>query len=216
MKFDPTSAAGVVLQELTWSVRVLTTDQLQRLLTARFGETAPARSLLQRLRADGLVRIARTALALHEADGPIASRSLGGPPPDFGALAWRLEKRWRDAATCRVTICWATARAARLLGGVTKFDRRAAQLEHDLGTASVLVRLHETRPELASLWVGEDVLRRDFAPGCPVLRKTPDAAIVAEDRIVRVVEYGGQYPADRLRRFDAHFYRQHHIPYEIW
>jgi len=213
---DLTSPAGFALRELTWGARALTVEQLQRLLTARFGETASARSLLQRLRAEGLIRIARTAVALHEADSPIASRSFGEPPPDFGALAWQLEKRWRDAANRRVTICWATARAARLLGGVTKFDRRAGQIEHDLGTASVLVRLHETRPGVADSWIGEDVLRRDYAPGSPVLKKIPDGAIITEDQIVRVVEYGGQYPADRLRRFDAHFYRKHNIPYEIW
>lgn len=216
MNINPTSAAGFLLQELTWKVRVVTTRQVEYMLNARFKETGSARSVLQRLRSDGLICCWRTAVAQHEASHPIASRLGGEPPPDFGALAWLLEKRWRDAATCRVTICWASARAARLLSGVTKFDRRAAQLEHDLGTASVLVRLHETRPELADQWIGEDMLRRDFAPGCAVLKKTPDAAIVAGRRIVRVIEYGGQYPADRLRQFDAHFYGKHNIPYEIW
>ena len=216
MNINPTSAAGFLLQELTWKVRVVTTTQVERVLSSRFEETPSPRSVLQRLRSDGLIRCWRTAVALHEADRAIACRSGGGPPPDFGALAWLLEKRWRDAATGRATIYWASDRAARLLGGVTKFDRRAGQLEHDLGTASVLVRLHETRPELADHWRGEDVLRRDFAPGCAVLKKMPDAAIVAGQRIVRVIEYGGQYPADRLRRFDAHFYGKHNIPYEIW
>jgi len=216
VNIHPTSAAGFLLHELTWKVRAVTTRQVERVLSARLGDAVSARSLLQQLRSEGLIHTARTAVALHEASHPIACRSGGEPPPDFGALAWLLEKRWRDAATRRVTICWASARAARRLGGVTKFDRRAGQLEHDLGTASVLVRLHETRPEPAARWIGEDVLRRDFAPGCPLLRKTPDAAIVAGPRIVRVIEYGGQYPADRLRRFDAHFYGRHNIPYEIW
>jgi hypothetical protein len=39
---------------------------------------------------------------------------------------------------------------------------------------------------------------------------------VSDDEIVHVVEYGGQYSATRLRRFDAHFYEKHSIPYDIW
>ena len=30
------------------------------------------------------------------------------------------------------------------------------------------------------------------------------------------IEYGGQYSAARLRRFDAHFFKKHSIPYDIW
>ena len=59
-------------------------------------------------------------------------------------------------------------------------------------------------------------LRRDFAAGSPLLSQIPDAALVCEDRIVRVVEFGGQYSARRLRRFDRHFFQKHSMPYEIW
>jgi hypothetical protein len=48
------------------------------------------------------------------------------------------------------------------------------------------------------------------------MKKIPDGAIVVNDEIVRVVEFGGQYSATRLRRFDAHFYRKHGIPYDLW
>ena len=146
---------------------------------------------MQRLQAEGLVNLARTAAAFHEATAPIASRSPGQSAPDFGALAWQLEERWRNVASRRVTICWATSRAARLLGGLAPFERRATQLEHDLGTAGVLVRLHERQPELADQWVGEDILRRDFAPYCPSLKSIPDGALVSDGRI---------RPRDRIRR----------------
>jgi hypothetical protein len=186
------------------------------LLSAKCGRPVSARSLVQRLQADGLLNVARTALAFHEATEPIASRLPGQPAPDFGALAWQLEKRWRNVTARRVTILWATPRAARLLGGTAPFDRRASQVEHDLGTASVFVRLQATRPELADQWIGEDILRRDYAPYCPSLKRIPDGALVSGGEIIRVVEYGGQYSAARLRRFDAHFYKKHRIPYEIW
>jgi hypothetical protein len=160
--------------------------------------------------------LAHIAAAFYEVTDPIATRSPGGLVPDFGALAWQLELRWRTVKSRRVTVCWATSRAARLYGGMATFDRRSSQLEHDLGTASVLVRLHETRPELADQWVGEEILRRDFAPQSRSMKKIPDGAIVLNDQIVRVVEFGGKYSATRLRQFDAHFCRKHRIPYDLW
>jgi len=211
-----THATRFVLRELTWSVRVFTTTQVERMLRARYGGDISARSLIQRCRAENLIRVARTAVAFHEAGEPIASRERGQPAPRFGALAWQLEKRWRDLASRRVTICWATPRAARLCAGVAGFDRRVLQLEHDLGTASVLVSLHQAAPEIANQWVGEDILRRDFAPFCTALNKIPDAALLSGDHIVRVIEYGGQYSATRLRQFDSHFHRKHHLPYDIY
>lgn len=216
MDISSTSAAGLVLQELTWNVRVLTTEQLRRILEARHGSSVSAQSLVRRLQNQGLVSVAYTAAAFYEATEPIATRPPGGAAPDFGALAWQLELRWRNVKSRRVTICWATSRAARLYGGLATFDRRSSQLEHDLDTTSVLVRLHETRPELADQWVGEEILRRDFAPQSRSMRKIPDGAIVLSDEIVRVVEFGGQYSATRLRRFDTHFYKKHGIPYDLW
>lgn len=216
MDINSTSAADLVLRESTWSVRVLTTEQLQRMLDARHGSSVSVRSLVRRLQSQGLVSLAHVAAAFYEVTDPIATRSRGGPAPDFGALAWQLELRWRNVKSRRVTICWATSRAARLYGGLATFERRSSQLEHDLGTASVLVRLHETRPELADQWVGEEILRRDFAPQSRSMKKIPDGAIVSDDEIVRVVEFGGQYSATRLRRFDAHFHKKHGIPYDLW
>ena len=175
-----------------------------------------ARSLVYRLRARGLEALCRTVATFYEAVEPICVWNPGQPPPDFGALAWLLEKRWRNVKTHRVTICWATPRAARLFGGLANFAGRASQLEHDLGTASVLVRLHQTRPEVTADWVSEDILRRDFAPACPALKKIPDGAIVQRNRIIRVAEFGGQYDAPRLRRFHSHFGKKHGIGYDLW
>jgi len=216
MNIESTSPAGFVLHELTWSVRVLTAEQLRRMLVARHGPSVSTRSLTRSLRAEDLVSSTRVAVAFYEASERIASRSLGQTVPNLGALAWQLEKRWRNVCSRRVTIFWATQRAARLFGGVANFDRHASQLEHDLGTASILVRYHESYPELADRWVGEDILRRDFAPHHRSMSKIPDAAVVLKNRIVRVIEFGGQYSARRLRRFDAHFHNKHSIPYDVW
>lgn len=220
MNIDSAIASGHVLYVLTWGVRVLTVEQVQRMLDARcegFGYGfVSARSLVRRRQAQGLVNLAHVAAAFYEVTEPIVSRSPGAHAPDFGALAWQLELRWRNVQSRRVTICWATPRAARLYGGLATFDHRSSQLEHDLGTASVLVRLHEMQPKRAEQWVGEEILRRDFAPQFPSMKKIPDGAIVRNEAIVRVVEFGGQYSATRLRQFDAHFCNKHRIPYDLW
>ena len=216
MRLDASTPTGWALRELTWRVRVMTTEQLGRLLVARCAANVSTRSLTQRLGARGYMEVERAAAAFHEVHDPLVYRLPNGPAPDFAALARKLATRWQNVNTRRVTLCWATPAAARLLGGLAAFAARSSQLEHDLGTASILVRLHETRPQLADCWIGEDILRRDFAVGSPLLSQIPDAALICEERIVRVVEFGGQYSARRLRRFDTHFFQVHRIPYEIW
>ena len=112
--------------------------------------------------ARGYIELERAAAAFYEVDRPLVFRSPNGPAPDFSAIARKLEKRWRNVNTRRVTLCWATPLAARLLGGLATFAARSSQLEHDLGTSSILVRLHETHPQLADCWIGEDILAPRF------------------------------------------------------
>ncbi|NQU19776.1 MAG: hypothetical protein HQ567_00725 [Candidatus Nealsonbacteria bacterium] len=120
-----------------------------------------------------------------------------------------------QAPTRTVTICWSTRRAAQWQGGLAPFRQHAGQLEHDLGTASVLTALYETDPPSAEQWVGEDILRRDFTGRERCLKKIPDGAIVADDRVTKVIEFGGQYSSGRLRRFHQHFAR-YRVPYDIY
>ena len=216
MNVQLTSPAGLVLHKLTWDARVFTLDYLQRILDEKAPGANSAENIVRRLVADRFASMDRTAVAFHEATEPIYTRAPHQPAPPYDALAWQLDRRWREVETRRVTICWATSRGARLCGGMAAFAKRALQLEHDLGTASVLVRLHETQPELAADWVGEDILRRDFAPWSPALKKSPDGAIVRHDQIIRVEEFCGQYSAARLRQFDSHFFIKHRIPYTLW
>jgi hypothetical protein len=205
----------LVLFLLTWQLRVVTTDQLQRILTARFGLTTSAARTVRPLVREGLLNSARTAATFVESTSPLFVWTYGDKSPDPTALAWQLEKRWRQAQTRTVTICWSTRRAAQLLGGMAPFRGHAGQLEHDLGTASILTTFYETDPDSAAAWVGEDILRRDYSDGNPALKKNPDGAFVADDQIRQVIEFGGQYSARRIRRFHRHFAR-HRVPYAIY
>jgi hypothetical protein len=105
--------------------------------------------------------------------------------------------------------------AARRFGGVADFARHPSQIEHDLGTAAVLARLHESRPDAAADWVGEMILRRDFMRTAPWLKKLPDAAIFSNGRVVEFAEFGGQYTTRQMRRLQSHCQR-FAIGYSLW
>ena len=57
---------------------------------------------------------------------------------------------------------------------------------------------------MAEGWVGEDILRRDYAPRERWLSKIPDAAIYQNEQLQYILEFGGQYSVNRLRRFHQH------------
>ena len=215
MSITTKRAGRLVLFLLTWQLRVVTAGQLQRILIARFGPTESATRTARSLIREGLLKSARTAATFVESTSPLFVWSPGDKAPNPTALAWQLEKRWRQARTQTVTIYWSTRRAARLLGGLAPFHRHTNQLEHDLGTASILTTLYGTDPESADAWVGEDVLRRDYSDASPALKKNPDGALIADDQVRQVIEFGGQYSVGRIDRFHRHFAR-HRVGYAIY
>lgn len=204
-----------ILYLLTWQLRVVTATQLRRILVARFNSSASATRTVRPLIGAGLIMSARTVATFVESAGPLCVWNPGRRTPNVAALAWQLEKRWAQARARTVTICWATQRAARLMGGLSPFRSHASQLEHDLGTAGILTALYETAPNSAANWVSEDILHRDFADDQPAFKKLPDGVLVNDGLITQVLEFGGQYSQKRLRRFHRHFAR-HRIPYAIY
>ena len=173
------------------------------------------RQVIRRLAIAGLVDFTTTAAVFPEVNEPLWTWTPADVAPPYDSLAWQLERRWREIRPRRVTICWATKKAARLCGGTASFSQHLSQLEHDLGTASVLTRLHESRPSDAAHWIGEDILRRHYAAGQRWLRKIPDAALIEDGRVLVIIEFGGQYPAIRIRRFHEHC-QKHRLTYELW
>ena len=214
MTFYLSPAAHVILEHLTWGARASTVEQVDRVLQARYAKAPQTGRLLRRLAEAGLVELDTVVAAFPDVMEPLWIGTPRGPVPPCHAIAWELEKRWRTVRPRRLTIVWATAMAARLCGGIAALPRRLCQLEHDLGTAGVLARLHECRPGDAAGWIGEDILRRDYAPVDPRFRKIPDGAVVDHGRIVAVHELAGQYSVRRLQQFCRSFQT---IPsYEIW
>ncbi len=197
-----------VLIILTWELRVASEAQL----ASRLGLTlTQLRQLVHRLSKHGLVTSWRTTTLRLDLQGPLASYGRGDDQPDFRALAWQLRKRWRESPRIPTRVCWATSAATHLVGGVGGRLRQPLQLDHDLGVAEIWAR-RSGEPDLK--WISEDIFRNWFLREART--KVPDALLVDESgkQVKRVLEYGGQYSAQRLE--DFHRYWSARTPYEIW
>ena len=195
---------GVLLETLTWCLRCATREQLQRIMAVRFSSTLAVAGVIRRLTQNEEIESRSTVVAFPEITKPLFTWSPRQSPPNFHALAWKLEKRWKAVRPRRAILCWATKKGAHRTGGVACFPERATQVEHDLGTAAVYTHLCQSQPPMAEGWVGEDILRRDYAPRERWLSKIPDAAIYQNEQLQYILEFGGQYSVNRLRRFHQH------------
>ena len=82
-------------------------------------------------------------------------------------------------------------------------------MTHDLHVSEVFLRYRSMGRQHE--WCSEDQL----AKGWPI-RERPDAVLVDDDRdIVRAVEYGGDYSAERLAELHSGF-SSVGLNYEIW
>jgi hypothetical protein len=135
----------------------------------------------------------------------------GDPEPDFSALAWDLEKRWKLALE-PVRIYFASQKCRQIFGGVTKGKPKTqSQLSHDLHVSGVWLRLAETSPALAKAWVHEDELESEYEDG----ESRPDAVLYEKGRPTCAIEFGGGYPADKLE--SQHLgCAERNLPYQLW
>jgi hypothetical protein len=206
---------NLILEILTWNLRCVTVTQFQAILSAHQFPPAAYVRTIRRLAESGEIESLTASISLPSIIQPIFVRSPKQPAPNCDSLAWILEKRWKSVSPHRMTVCWATQKGAHRTAGVACFAQRATQVEHDLGTAAMFTRFCETNPGDISRWVGEDILRRDYTARERWLTKIPDAAIYRNGQVEKVLEFGGQYSAERLRRFDRHC-ETNHLAYEIW
>lgn len=199
-----------ILHVLTRQLRVGTAEQFAT-LWADGSPKSVQRRLAVLVRWE-LLATAEVVLLRIPVTEPLVSVECGGPAPQFGPLAWLLQKRWERGVRQRVTIYWASALTVRLFGGVGGRLRQPFQLAHDLLVSDVYVLQVQQEPTTAQHWLGEDFARQQqFAVG-----KVPDAFLLNPyGDIERVIEIGGQYSANRLRALHRHCDR-HGWSYEIW
>jgi hypothetical protein len=210
-----TASANLILEILTWKVRVLTIGQVRRIIQVGRRQPPSVAAVLNGLVAAGLLETQKVVLVVVEPAQPLYTWMPGDCEPAYGRILWQLEKRWRRTEARRTTICWATETAAHQFGGVAEFRNRASQVEHDLGTAAVFTRLHEIGSSLAARWIGEMILNRDYGRRTAWLKKRPDAVIFDNGVASKMIEFCGQYSIRRLRRFHCHC-RRYALPYDLW
>jgi len=89
-------------------------------------------------------------------DRPLAAWFPGNPPPDFGAIAYRADKRFSSLPVSSVTCYRATRKALRLYGVSPKGRGKLTQATHDLGVTEIYLHYHKQHLQLLPSWRGED------------------------------------------------------------
>lgn len=201
-----------MLEILTHRLRVISLDQIARVF---WGDTSNSRENARRrlalLEGEGLVETGvLLTRSLPPLEVPIARWAPGSPRPDFGPIAHQLKSRWpRQLQSTSVVI--ATAVAGHRFGGGGGRKPRTSEASHDLGLASVYLRLVETDPARAGAWVSEATLYRR---GGGRNEKLPDAMILRpEERTI--IEFAGEYRKTKLEEFHIHCEDQG-LAYELW
>lgn len=200
-----------ILQGLVLKVRLFTQRQIA---DHWFGsELVNARRRLKRLGAAMLLmRMTVHARPLPRLESPLVNWQPGQLSPDFGAVAYRCQQRWRMRPPRPCTVWLATERAAQLFGGVRRgMLKQPTQATHDLGVAAVWLRLREAAPAWGDAWRGEDLLAHTRRG-----EKIPDAFIVdAHEQVTWVIEFGGGYDAARIAAFHTDCTHRD-LPYQLW
>lgn len=201
-----------LLRVLAVRLRVMAIAQLARFYWGN--TTRPLRnaqeSVAKLVRQDWLVGAELLARPVSELFGPVAVWTPGHPAPDFEAVAAGLHQRARGDAV-QTPVVTASARARACFGSGGQPPRLTlTQLTHDLHVAEVFFRLRRGGLE-PRRWIGEDEGPAEWS-----LAARPDALLLDEGgRWLQGVEYGGDYPPERLLRLHAAL-ASIHLAYEVW
>lgn len=203
------STKDELLSLLTQKVRILTEGQIAReLFTHCKRPVRAAKSCIRSLEKQGFVAT-RCAMSPPELSlaSPVLQFTPGDDLPDFDRVSWQLQSRWKEPPESK-RIVFATRKAKLELGGAARGRApRAKEITHDLHVAEVFFRLRREKPEWALAWVPEDALRESGRTG-----DIPDAVICLSEKEV-IIDFGGSYAAEKLRRMHANFCRTR---YQIW
>ena len=201
-----------LLQALTRHVRVLTLEQVARTWwshTKRPKNNAQKR--LRKLEEEGLVECF-TMLARPEIElsGPVFRWSPGDPEPDFGPIAYRLQRRWKGPFVPTQAVI-ATRKAKRDYAGSNGGRMpRDSETTHDIHLAQVYLRLRKEQPELLEGWVSE---AQQYAEGGGKNARLPDVIIRESGNPRLLIEFAGAYSKQKLQAFHV---EAEHLPYQLW
>lgn len=207
-----TSRDRELLVVLAHRVKLLTVQQIARTWWADAAQpVAAARKRLRQLNDLQHVRI--VSLMSHpELDlrAPVASWCPGEEPPNFGAVAYRLQARW-TLSPRSIDAVLVSPKAASRFGGDAPRRPKEVEQTHDVHVGSVYLWYRVNAPADAAAWHSESWIRRSRpdAPG----EKLPDAII--RSHLAKVVEFGGAYPKRRFEAFH-NFCSDRGLPYDLW
>lgn len=195
---------------LTRKIRVVSSDQIHRTwFSAGAVESAQRRLrvLAQAGYLDALTVRVHPELALET---PVWNWKPGEAGPPIGIISYRLRSRWTEAFR-PVTVYVASKRTARFFGGSGGRLRHPLQASHDIHVSAIYLNLLRSQSAAALLWVPEErfgLHRRG--------QKLPDAELQdAHGRTLKVIEFGGSYPPERVRKVHEDCERRG-VPYELW
>ncbi len=182
-----------IIRTVANAVRVMSLRQVARewWTDTRWGRSRAKRTLNE-LAVEDLLHVQRVlSRPIEQLESPIFEWNVGDEIPGFAQLSAQLHRRAMKSAAM-VTIVFATRRAVTLFGGSRVPNIKLTQITHDLHVSEVF--LHYRRGGRTRQWVSEDQL-----PSAWPIRERPDAVLCDDDgQIVRALEYGGDYPAERL------------------
>ncbi len=186
---------------------------LEQIASAWWAEaTAPdrqARERLRKLEADDW--LLRKRVNIHPLLGlvsPVVRWSPLDAAPDFGAVAYQLQKRWTEKLEL-ITVYIASRKTANHFGGFGGKFKHRNQLTHDLHLADVYFSMVYRDRSLATKWSGEE---ERFSDG----EKLPDAVLLdSKGRVTEVIEFGGRYDRRRVEAFH-HYCEVRRFPYQLW
>lgn len=158
-----------ILVVLTLRIRVLSLEQISRTWWQdSVDPTIAARRRLQQLEAGGhLEQITLMAHPEVSVEEPICSWEPGQELPDFGNVAWQLNKRWSSPLVTTECVI-ATRFAGQFFGGHGGRKPRRAETTHDLHLSAVFLQMMVTHPQRAMTWSSEEELQfpGKFLIGC--------------------------------------------------
>jgi len=231
-----------VLRALSIQVKYFTVEQVSRgWFGARAGAVREAECLLERLAESDLA--VRDTIEVYNAPQPtrplLEWRPGDAPPTQAGLtqVAQDLADRWSQRLS-PVNVFWASPDSANSFGATTTCsENRSSDWSHDLFISEVLLRYRDSRKPEVENWLGEA-----FVPKLGLTikgMKDPDAFLIVDGRIGRIIEIGGKYTIEHLQALHEHcdggayhrlqefasnnggrhalrLYDKQRIPYEIW
>ncbi|MCA9041362.1 MAG: hypothetical protein KDA65_13500, partial [Planctomycetaceae bacterium] len=193
------------------SVRLFSIRQIAKTWwnLTRWGKSRACQTLAGLVKNGWLQQQSIFARPLPELSRPLLTWFPGAKKPNYHSIAQTLRRRANQEVK-RVTILYATRQSVGLFGRGRLPTLKLTQATHDLGVSELFL-IYRRQGFSAGRWQSEERLPADWP-----LSIRPDALLSDQQGNYQTgIEYGGDYPAQRLSELHAGF-ASIHLPYELW